>query len=229
MKQVAKTKGLREGTSRLGKQAALGTSLSGATSVGMEGARSALGSDEGFDRTQIGIETLSGGVGVIHVGAATELEMKEKKDRVDDALHATRAAVEEGILPGGGVALIRCIPALEALAKKLSEEEKTGVEILIKALTYPLRQIAENAGQEGSIVVQKVIQMKQNEGWDAQNDVYGDMIKAGIVDPTKVARLSIQLAASVAGLLLTTEAIITEEKEEQPAAAAPPGMGGMGY
>ena len=129
------------------------------------------------------------------------MEMKEKKDRVDDALHATRAAVEEGILPGGGVALIRCLPILEKLREKLIGDEKIGVEILTKALSYPLRQIAENAGKEGSIVVQKVGQIKEKEGWDAQNDVYGDMIKAGIVDPTKVVRLTIQLAASIAALL----------------------------
>lgn len=156
--------------------------------------------------------------------------MKEKKDRVDDALHATRAAVEEGILPGGGVPLLRSISSLEKLAEKHHGDERIGLEILIKALSYPLRQIAENSGKEGSIVVQKVLQMKEKEGWDAQNDVYGDMIKAGIIDPTKVVRLTIQLAASIAGLLLTTEALITDEKEEAPAAAAaaPAGMGGMG-
>jgi len=186
-------------------------------------------SDYDKEKLQERLARLAGGVGVIHVGAATEVEMKEKKDRVDDALHATRAAIEEGILPGGGIALIRCIPALEALAKKLSDEEKIGVEILIKALSYPLRQIAENAGKEGSIIVQKVSQLNDPEGWDAQKDEYGNMINAGIVDPTKVARLSIQLAASIAALLLTTEALITEEKEEAaPATSAPAGMGGMG-
>lgn len=186
-------------------------------------------SDYDKEKLQERLARLAGGVGVINVGAATEIEMKEKKDRVDDALHATRAAIEEGILPGGGVALIRCIPVLKALADKLSGDEKVGVEILIKALIYPLRQIAENAGKEGSIIVQNVMQMKEQEGWDAQNDVYGNMIKAGIVDPTKVARLSIQLSASIAALLLTTEALITEEKSESAAASAPAMGGGMGY
>ncbi|MDN3506171.1 MAG: chaperonin GroEL [Simkaniaceae bacterium] len=185
-------------------------------------------SDYDKEKLQERLARLAGGVGVINVGAATEVEMKEKKDRVDDALHATRAAIEEGILPGGGVALIRCIPVLEKLASSASEDEKIGIEILIKALSHPLRQIAENAGEEGSIVVQKVSQMKGKEGWDAQNNVYGDMIKAGIVDPAKVVRLTIQLASSIAALLLTTEALITDEKEEQPAAAAAPSMGGMG-
>lgn len=187
-------------------------------------------SDYDREKLQERLARLAGGVGVISAGAATEIEMKEKKDRIDDALHATRAAIEEGILPGGGVALIRCLPILKALSEKLSGDEKVGVEILMKALTYPLRQIAENAGKEGSVIVQNVIQMKEHEGWDAQNDVYGNMIKAGIVDPTKVARLSIQLSASIAALLLTTEALITEEKVEASASAAPQGMGGgMGY
>ncbi|NGX26526.1 MAG: 60 kDa chaperonin 1 [Chlamydiae bacterium] len=187
-------------------------------------------SDSDYDKEKLQerLARLGGGVGIIRVGAVTELEMKEKKDRVDDALHATRAAVEEGILAGGGVALIRCIPFLEKLAQKVSGDEKIGIEILIKALSYPLRQIAENSGQEGSIVVQKVAQMKEKEGWDAQNNVYGDMIKAGIVDPTKVVRLTIQLAASIAALLLTTEALIADEKEAGATAAAP-GMGGMDY
>jgi len=185
-------------------------------------------SDYDKEKLQERLARIAGGVGIISVGAATEVEMKEKKDRVDDALHATRAAVEEGILPGGGVALIRCIPVLEKLVANASEDEKVGIEILMKALSHPLRQIAENAGEEGSIVVQTVSQMKDKEGWDAQNNVYGDMIKAGIVDPTKVVRLTIQLASSVAALLLTTEALITDEKEDQPAAAAAPSMGGMG-
>jgi len=146
--------------------------------------------------------------------------MKEKKDRVDDALHATQAASEEGILPGGGVALIRCIPALQKLSAKLSGDEKLGIEILIKALSYPLRQIAENAGEEGSVVVQKVAQMKEQEGWDAQNNAYGNMIEKGIVDPTKVCRLTVELAASIAALLLTTEAIITDEVDDKAAAPA---------
>ncbi len=189
-------------------------------------------SDYDKEKLQERLARLAGGVAIIRVGAATEVEMKEKKDRVDDALHATRAAVEEGILPGGGVPLLRCIGNLQKLAEKLQGDERIGVEILIKSLSYPLRQIAENSGKEGSIVVQNVMKMKEKEGWDAQNDVYGDMIKAGIVDPTKVVRLTIQLAASIAGLLLTTEALITDEKEAAKAASSAPaggGMGGMGY
>jgi chaperonin GroEL len=169
---------------------------------------------------------LAGGVGIIRVGAATEVEMKEKKDRVDDAVHATKAAVEEGIVPGGGVAFIRCIPALEKLAASLTGDEKIGVEIIIKAIIWPIRQISENAGKEGSIIVQKVTQMSTYEGWDALNDQFGNMLAMGIVDPTKVARLCIELAASIAALLLTTEAIITEEVEDKPAA---PAMSGAEY
>ncbi len=169
---------------------------------------------------------LAGGVGIIRVGAATEVEMKEKKDRVDDAVHATKAAVEEGIVPGGGVAFIRCIPALEKLAASLTGDEKIGVEIIIKAILWPIRQISENAGKEGSIIVQKVTQMSTYEGWDALNDQFGNMLTMGIVDPTKVARLCIELAASIAALLLTTEAIITEEVEDKPAA---PAMSGADY
>lgn len=186
-------------------------------------------SDYDKEKLQERLARLAGGVGIVRVGAATEVEMKEKKDRVDDALHATRAAIEEGILPGGGVALIRSIPLLEKLAQSLSGDERVGVEILIKAMSYPLRQIAENAGAEGSIVVQKVAQMKEQEGWDALNDQYCNMIQTGIVDPTKVVRLTIQLSASIASLLLTTEALITDEKTEKPAPAGAAGMGGMDY
>ena len=181
-----------------------------------------------YDREKLleRLAKLTGGVGIIRVGAATEVEMKEKKDRVEDAQHATKAAVEEGILPGGGVALIRCIPALTALAAKLSGDIKLGVEIIIKAIAWPLRQIADNAGKEGTIIVQKVGGMGTYEGWDAQNDQFGDMFKMGIVDPTKVVRFSIELAASIASLLLSTEAIITEEKEEKSNSAA---MSGADY
>lgn len=188
-------------------------------------------SDYDKEKLQERLARLAGGIGIIRVGAATEIEMKEKKDRVDDALHATRAAVEEGILPGGGVSLLRCIPELDKLIEKATGDERLGLEILKKALDYPLRQIAENSGKEGSIIVQKVMQMKANEGWDARNDQFGDMIKAGIVDPAKVVRLTIQLSSSIAALLLTTEALITDEKEDERAAApaAPAGMGGMGY
>jgi len=169
---------------------------------------------------------LSGGVGIIRVGAPTEIEMKEKKDRVDDAVHATKAAVEEGILPGGGVAFIRCIPALEKLAATVTGDIKIGVEIIIRSIVWPLRQLAENAGKEGSLIVQKVASMETYEGWDAQNDEFGNMVKKGIVDPTKVVRLAIELSASIASLLLTTEALISEEEEEK---SAPNPMAGAEY
>ncbi len=183
-------------------------------------------SDYDKEKLQERLAKLAGGVGIIRVGAATEIEMKEKKDRVDDAVHATKAAVEEGILPGGGVAFLRTIPHLETLAKSLHGDEKVGAEIIMKALSYPLRQIAENAGKEGSIIIQQVNQMSTYEGWDAQNDVFGNMLEKGIVDPTKVSRLSIELAASVASLLLTTEAIITEEVDEK---SLTPSMSGPEY
>src|SRR3989344_4236319 len=170
---------------------------------------------------------LSGGVGVIRVGAATEVEMKEKKDRVDDAREATKAAVEEGIVPGGGTALLRCKPKLDAFIETLVGDVKIGAQIIARALSYPLRQIAENAGKEGSIVVQKVASLGAMEGYDAREDQYVDMILKGIVDPTKVVRYALQFAASIAGLLLTTEAIITEEAEDKAPAAA--GMPDMGY
>ncbi|MES2344562.1 MAG: chaperonin GroEL [Chlamydiota bacterium] len=175
-------------------------------------------SDYDKEKLQERLAKLAGGVGILRVGAATEVEMKEKKDRVDDALHATKAAVEEGILPGGGVAFIRCIPLLEKLAATCTGDIKVGIEIIMKAISFPLRQIAENAGKEGSLIVQKVAGMTANEGWDAQNDKYGDMFEMGIVDPTKVARLTIELSASIAALLLTTEAIITDEATEKSAA-----------
>ena len=176
-------------------------------------------SDYDREKLQERLAKLSGGVGVIRVGAATEIEMKEKKDRVDDAKEATKAAVEEGILPGGGTALIRSMPSLEKLIQTLHGDVKIGAEIILRALSYPLRQIAENAGKEGSIIVQKVASMKTNEGYDAREDVFTDMVAKGIVDPTKVVRCALQFAASIAGLLLTTEAIITEEEQEKPVAA----------
>lgn len=185
-------------------------------------------SDYDREKLQERLAKLSGGVGVIRVGAATEVEMKEKKDRVDDAKEATKAAVEEGILPGGGAALIRCLPAIEKLLSSLKGDVRVGAEIVQRALSYPLRQIAENAGKEGSIVVQKVASMGTYEGYDAREDVYVNMMDHGIVDPTKVVRCALQFAASIAGLLLTTEAIITEEEQEKPA-AAPAGGGEMDY
>lgn len=184
-------------------------------------------SDYDKEKLQERLAKLSGGVGVISVGDATEVGMKEKKDRVDDALQATRAAIEEGILPGGGSAFIHCLPMLQKVADGLTGSEKTGAEIIMRAICYPLRQIAENAGQEGSIVVQKVMQSKINEGWNALNDVFGNMIEMGIIDPTKVVRLTIELAASIAALLLTTEAIITEEAGEK--SNAPAMAGGHDY
>jgi chaperonin GroEL len=174
-------------------------------------------SDYDKEKLQERLAKLSGGVGIIRVGAPTEIEMKEKKDRVDDAVHATKAAVEEGILPGGGVAFIRCLPALEKLSSTVSGDIKIGVEIIIRSIVWPLRQLAENAGKEGSLIVQKVASMETYEGWDAQNDEFGNMVKKGIVDPTKVVRLTIELSASIASLLLTTEALISEEEEEKPA------------
>ncbi|HEX4839825.1 MAG TPA: chaperonin GroEL [Rhabdochlamydiaceae bacterium] len=183
-------------------------------------------SDYDKEKLQERLAKLSGGVGIIRVGAPTEIEMKEKKDRVDDAVHATKAAVEEGILPGGGVAFIRCLPALEKLATSVAGDIKIGVEIIIRSIVWPLRQLAENAGKEGSLIVQKVASMETYDGWDAQVDEFCNMIKKGIVDPTKVVRLTIELAASIASLLLTTEALISEEEEEKP---APNPMAGAEY
>lgn len=185
-------------------------------------------SDYDREKLQERLAKLSGGVAVIRVGAATEVEMKEKKDRVDDAKEATKAAVEEGIVPGGGSALIRCIPALEKVLATLSGDTKIGAEIIIRALTSPLRQIAENSGKEGSIVVQKVASMGANEGYDAREDVYVNMVEKGIIDPTKVVRCALQFAASIAALMLTTEAIITEEVLDKPTPAHA-GGGEMDY
>jgi len=186
-------------------------------------------SDYDKEKLQERLAKLTGGVAVINVGAATEIEMKEKKDRVDDAQHATKAAVEEGILPGGGTALVRAIDAVAKLAETLSHDQKIGAEIIMRALSAPLRQIAENSGKEGSIILQKVKEMKTEEGYDAKEDTYVNMFDIGIVDPTKVVRCAIQFAASVAGLLLTTEAIITDEKTDEKEMAAPAGAPPMGY
>src|SRR5205814_3205461 len=173
-------------------------------------------SDYDKEKLQERVAKLSGGVAVIKVGAATEVEMKEKKARVEDAVHAARAAVEEGIVAGGGVALLRARSALEAL--KLDDEERAGVNIVRRALEEPLRWIARNAGQDGSVVLEKVREAKGAFGFNAQTEEYEDLIKAGIIDPTKVVRTALQNAASVAGLLLTTEAMVAEKpKEEKPA------------
>ena len=184
-------------------------------------------SDYDREKLQERLAKLAGGVGVIRVGAATEVEMKEKKDRVDDAQHATAAAVAEGILPGGGVALVRCIPAVTKLVETLEGDEKTGAKIIIRALSSPLRQIAENAGKEGAIILQQVEKLPENHGYNALSDEYVDMIKTGILDPTKVVRCALENAASVAALLLTTEALVAEIPEERSAQAMP--AGGMDY
>jgi chaperonin GroEL len=184
-------------------------------------------SDYDREKLQERLAKLAGGVAVINVGAATETEMKEKKARVEDALHATRAAVEEGIVPGGGVALIRAQKALDSL--QLEGDEKVGLEIVRRAVESPLRQLSDNAGQEGALIVQEVKRRGGNEGYNVATGDYEDLLKAGVVDPTKVTRSALQNAASISALLLTTEALITELPEkEKPAPAAPGGMGGMG-
>ena len=184
-------------------------------------------SDYDKEKLQERLAKLAGGVAVLKIGAATEIEMKEKKARVEDALHATRAAVEEGIIPGGGVALLRSIKVLEKV--KLEGDQQIGVEIVRRALEEPIRQIVENAGHEGSVVVNKVLEGEDAFGFNAQTEKYEDLIKAGVIDPTKVARSALENAASVAGLLLMTDALVTEKpQEEKPAPAMPPGgMGGM--
>jgi chaperonin GroEL len=191
-------------------------------------------SDYDREKLQERLAKLIGGVAVINVGAATETEMKEKKARVEDALNATRAAVEEGIVPGGGVALLRCIGAVSKARDKVKGEEKFGADIVMRALEEPLRQIATNAGQEGSVVVEKVKDQKNADGYNADSDKYEDLLKAGVIDPTKVTRFALQNAASVASLLLTTECMIAEKPAENSGAPAMPGgmpgggMGGMG-
>ncbi len=181
-------------------------------------------SDYDKEKLQERLAKLAGGVAVINVGAATETEMKEKKARVEDALHATRAAVEEGIVPGGGVALIRCLPCLDKV--EANAEEAIGVAIIRRSLEEPLRTLANNAGVEGSVVVQEVKKGKKTYGYDVDKDTYVDMLEAGIIDPTKVTRTALQNAASIAGLMLTTEALITEVPEKEKAAPAMPGGGG---
>jgi chaperonin GroEL len=179
-------------------------------------------SDYDREKLQERLAKLVGGVAVIRVGAATEVEMKEKKARVEDALHATRAAVEEGVVPGGGVALIRASSALEGL--RANEEEKFGINIVRKALDEPARWIAQNAGHDGSVVIDKVRSNKGAYGFNAATEVFEDLMKAGIIDPTKVVRSALQNAASVAGLLLTTECVVAEKPEKKPAPAAAPPM-----
>jgi chaperonin GroEL len=183
-------------------------------------------SDYDREKLQERLAKLAGGVAVINVGAATETEMKEKKARVEDALHATRAAVEEGIVPGGGVVFLRAMAGLDGL--KMSQDEMIGVNIIRKALEEPIRQISNNAGVEGSIVVDKVMREKGAFGYNAETDIYEDMILAGVIDPTKVARTALENAASIGGLLLTTEALVADKPEEKKAMPSMPGGGG-GY
>jgi chaperonin GroEL len=178
-------------------------------------------SDYDKEKLQERLAKLVGGVAVIRVGGFTEVEMKERKDRVDDAQHATQAAVEEGIVPGGGVAFIRCIAPVEKLAAELPGDERTGAQIIARSLSYPLRQIAKNAGQEDSLILSKVSSMSTNEGYNALTDEFTDMYKAGIIDPKKVTRTALENAASVASMLLTTEAVVTEVPEEKPEPAMP--------
>ncbi|HZS84974.1 MAG TPA: TCP-1/cpn60 chaperonin family protein, partial [Stellaceae bacterium] len=185
-------------------------------------------SDYDREKLQERLAKLAGGVAVIRVGGATEVEVKERKDRVDDAMHATRAAVEEGIVAGGGVALLYGIKALDKL-KAENDDQKVGIDIVRRALQAPVRQIVENSGTDGSIVVGKLLDKSDpNYGYDAQSGKYVDMVKAGIIDPTKVVRLALQDAASVAALLITTEAMVAEKPEKKAAAPAMPGGGGMG-
>ncbi|MEY4041146.1 MAG: chaperonin GroEL [Bacteroidetes bacterium] len=184
-------------------------------------------SDYDREKLQERLAKLSGGVAVLYIGAATEVEMKEKKDRVDDALHATRAAVEEGIVPGGGVSLIRAIAGLENL-KGENEDENTGIQIVRRALEEPLRQIVANAGGEGSIVVQKVMEGKDDFGYNARTEKYENLIAAGVIDPKKVSRVALENAASIASMILTTECVLSEIKEEEKGHSHGPDMGGMG-
>jgi len=186
-------------------------------------------SDYDREKLQERLAKLAGGVAVINVGAATETEMKEKKARVEDALHATRAAVEEGIVPGGGVALIRCLPAIEAV-KGDNDDERIGVDIIKRAIEYPTKWLALNGGYEGSVVVQEVKKRKGNEGFNVTTGEYEDLVKAGVVDPKKVTRTALQNAGSIAGLLLTTECLISEVPEkDKPTPPAGHGPGGMDY
>ncbi len=187
-------------------------------------------SDYDKEKLQERLAKLAGGVAVLYVGAATEVEMKEKKDRVDDALHATRAAVEEGIVPGGGVAFIRAISSIEVKVKGQIADEQTGMAIVRRALESPIRTLTENAGIDGSIVVQKIKDGKGDYGFNARTEEYENLFKAGVIDPTKVSRVALENAASIAGMLLTTECVIADKpKEEAPHSHGAPDMGGMGY
>lgn len=184
-------------------------------------------SDYDREKLQERLAKLAGGVAVLYVGAASEVEMKEKKDRVEDALSATRAAVEEGTVPGGGVAYIRAIAELDSL-KGETDDETTGIEIIKRALEEPLRQIVANSGKEGAVVVQKVRDGKADFGYNARTDKYENLYETGVIDPAKVTRVALENAASIAGMFLTTECVITDIKEENPAPQMPMGGGGMG-
>lgn len=184
-------------------------------------------SDYDREKLQERLAKLSGGVAVLYVGAATEVEMKEKKDRVDDALHATRAAVEEGIVPGGGVAYIRAIKSLDSI-EAINDDEQTGIQIVRRAIEEPLRQIVVNSGIEGSIVVQKIKDGKKDFGFNARTEVYENLFAAGVIDPTKVTRIALENASSIAGMLLTTECVISDKPEKEKVAMPPMGGGGMG-
>jgi len=184
-------------------------------------------SDYDREKLQERLAKLAGGVAVLNIGAATEVELKEKKARVEDALHATRAAVEEGVVAGGGVALLRSISALDKL--KLKGDQKVGVQIIRRALEEPVRQIVNNTGLEGAVVVQKLKEQEGNNGFNAQTETYEDLMAAGVIDPTKVVRIALENAASVSGLLLTTEAVVAEKPEEDKGGMPPmPPGGGMG-
>jgi chaperonin GroEL len=189
-------------------------------------------SDYDKEKLQERVAKLAGGVALIKVGAATEVEMKEKKARVEDALHATRAAVEEGVVPGGGVAFIRARQALEGKLKADNDDQEAGIRIVMRALEEPLRQIVANAGAEPSVVMNKILESKGNNGFNAQTEEYGDLVQMGVIDPTKVARTALQNASSVAGLMLTTDAMVAELVEEKKGGGGHshgmPDMGGMG-
>jgi chaperonin GroEL len=186
-------------------------------------------SDYDKEKLQERLAKLAGGVAVIYVGAASEVEMKEKKDRFNDALNATRAAIEEGIIPGGGVAFIRAIESIDKL-KGFNDDETTGIAIVRRALEEPMRQIVENAGLEGSIIVQRIKKGKGDFGFNAHTEVFENLFESGVIDPTKVARVALENAASIAGMLLTTEAVVAENKDDKEKAPAMPGgmPGGMG-
>jgi chaperonin GroEL len=184
-------------------------------------------SDYDKEKLQERVAKLAGGVAVIKVGAGSEVEMKEKKARVEDALHSTRAAVEEGVVPGGGVALVRALASLDKL-KGDNDDQNVGINIAKKAFEMPLRQIVSNAGEEASVIISKVAEGKDSFGFNAANGEYGDMIELGILDPAKVTRTALQAAGSVAGMMITTEAMVTDQPKDEPAAPAMPDMGGMG-